>query len=464
MRAVPDAQARSHRPSTVPLALGWAVVAWIAFAGTLDAFFAQDDFWLLQAVQQPLPHRGMYAGTLPDYVRPLTTFWFPWVNVQLFGLQAYEHHLMLLLVHAAATAALFVALHRWTGSLLGASFGVAVYALSEVHLVTLGWFAGAGDPLCALGMFVALWAIAAGRTAAAIAGLVFALLAKEHAAVLPCAFAATLLTERFFGRRADAADRRLLRAFVATGVLYVVFWFSVASRSDAAATAIGFDPLRAALVLRHSLLVVLPGIDYGDPISSAWVLAPPALAAATLRLGGRGVLRDVAFGFWLWLGAAALFALTTRPAFLENYYAHFSVVGLAVLLARFVAEVARRWDGGRPARYAQWAVLLAYAIWSTVARIGDVARAETPSLRAATYSQAFAKALDKGMRSSSAEHVHVLFATDDVWWATGKGALVPVLHPGTSVTFAGHDPAAPQAPATQLVLRQTGERTFEVVR
>ncbi len=203
--------AQSDRRATALLAIGWAALTAFAFAGTLDAFFAQDDFWLLQAAQQPLPHRGMFAGTLPDYVRPLTTFWFPWCNVRLFGLDPLGHHLTLLLVHAAATGMLFLALRRWTGSLLGACLGAAIYALSEVHLVTLGWLAGAGDPLCALGMSVALWAIAAERPWTAVAGVVFALLSKEHAAVLPVAFAATAGTMRCIVARPRPGDRRWRR-------------------------------------------------------------------------------------------------------------------------------------------------------------------------------------------------------------------------------------------------------------
>ncbi|MCK5943001.1 MAG: hypothetical protein KAI24_13570 [Planctomycetes bacterium] len=463
---MPDAPPTASRRTVALCALGWGLLAAGAFAGTLHTAFVQDDFWLLEALGRPMPNRAMLAGTLPDYVRPLPTWWLPWCNAQLWGLDARGHHLSLLLLHGAVTATWFVALWRWTGSLLGASFGAALYGLCEVHLVTLGWIAGAGDPLCSLGLAAAMVALARpdARAWPAMLAWLFALLAKEHAIVLAAAFAGTWLVQRCAREPAPLGGRRHLLAFAITGASYAVYWLLIAQRApDGAGGTFGFDPLRAALVLRHSVLVVHPTIDHGEAIADLWVLAPPLIGAITLALGGRAALRDVTFALLLWGCAAALFAFTTRPTFLEQYYANFSVVGLALLAARLVACVQAR-TRGRAAHVVTAVLLALYASTETVARIGDVDDADTPSLRAARISAAFAATLAEGLRARPARHVVVLDATADAWWATGKGAQVDVLHPGTTVHFVGHDAGSPPPADDALVLRQTGERAFAVVR
>jgi hypothetical protein len=449
-----------RRLPILALATGWGLVAALAFSGTCDAAFTQDDFWLLQALEQPFPDRAMFAGSLPDYVRPLPTWWFPWTNVQLFGLDARGHHLSMLVLHAAATATWFVALCRWTRSLLGASLGVAVYGLCEVHLVPLGWIAGVGDPLCALGTGAVMVALADRRERIwpLVVGFGFALLCKEHAVVFAAAFVGTLLVQRVAGDATGRADRRRLLAFAATGAVHAVYWLATVQGSETGAT-LGLDPLRMGLVLRHSVLVVHPTIDHGDAISNLWVLAPPVLAAGTLWLGGRPALRAVSFAMLLWIAAAALFAFTRRPAFLEEYYAHFSVLGLALLAASLVAAVQRRWRSAWTDRCIALLVA-AHALHALLARTGDVADADTPSLRSARISAAFGQALAEGLASDPARHVLVLDATEATWWATGKGAQVPVCHPGVSATFAGFGQDQHDGASAALTLRQTGPHTF----
>jgi len=452
---------RSHRRAVVgTCAALWGLAAALAFAGTIEAAFTQDDFWLLQAQQQPLPNRAMFAGSLPDYVRPLPTWWFPWANVQAFGLDARWHHLSMLALHGVATATWFVALFRWTRSLLGASLGVAMYGLCEVHLVPLGWIAGVGDPLCALGVGAMMLAFEDRRQRIwpLVCAFLFALLSKEHAVVFASTFFCMLAVQRFAGCAPRRGDLRQAIALAATGLAYAVYWLATV-QSGTNGSTFGFDPLRTGLVLRHSLLVVHPTIDHGDVISNLWVLAPPALAAATLCLGGRSSVRTTSYALLLWLTAASLFAFTKRPAFLEEYYAHFSVLGLALLVAQLVASAQQRWRSQR-VHVALAALIAAYAAHAFLARAKDVADADTPSLRAARISGAFGDALREALRQSPARHVLVLDATGQTWWATGKGAQVPTMHPGTTVTFAGYTPPTNAPTTPTLTLRQTGPHTF----
>jgi len=104
----------------------WIMLAFLAFRETLDVFFVQDDFWFLEAVNQPLPNRMMLTGVLPDYLRPLPTFWFMLANRGLWGLNSIGFHLVLIGFFSATLYLVYSLTRSLTGSCLTASAGAVV--------------------------------------------------------------------------------------------------------------------------------------------------------------------------------------------------------------------------------------------------------------------------------------------------------------------------------------------------
>ncbi len=80
-------------------------------------------------------------------------FWHPltWLShmldVQLFGLEPWGHHLMNLLLHIANTLLLFLVFHRMTKSLWQSAFVGALFALHPLHVESVAWVAERKDVL-----------------------------------------------------------------------------------------------------------------------------------------------------------------------------------------------------------------------------------------------------------------------------------------------------------------------------
>jgi tetratricopeptide (TPR) repeat protein len=90
--------------------------------------------------------------------------WFPvtrlshLVDVQLFGLDAGWHHLVNVLVHAAATLLLFAFLYRATSARWPSAMVALLFALHPLHVESVAWIAERKDTLAALFWFLTLWA------------------------------------------------------------------------------------------------------------------------------------------------------------------------------------------------------------------------------------------------------------------------------------------------------------------
>lgn len=470
----------ARRPTAVAIArvallpaLLLLAVAW-TFVGTLDASFTQDDWWFLEAIQRPRPDRAMLGGALlPDFVRPLSTYWWPLANEVLFGLRPWGFHLTQLLVLLATVHALYRALLATTGRALPAALGTSLYAFCQVHPFTLGWISGSIDGLAACGYAHALWALAArrnGATARWPAWLVFAaaLLAKEHAIVLPAAaFLASRL--RPIGPQAHEPhpddvprDRRLWVGFAVVTVAYVGFW--LAMTQGAAPTTdgtFGFRSSRLFVVLRDSVALANPWANPEDA-RRAWALLPLLLAGLVALQRRRLAVPQLEFALALWLLPALVFVFTRRPAVLQPHYAHFSMFGLAWLVAMLAASVRRR----------SGAVLVAVlGIVHTGASLHLartlVAEASTPTLRMARRCAVVQPQLERLLAEPVWREVWLLGVDADLWWAMGKGAQLRVLFPHVAATFDGHEvqlPADAVSTPQRLVLRAAAGDTFAIVR
>lgn len=451
------------------------------FVGTLDVAFTQDDFWLLNTARAPWPNGCMLRGSLPDYVRPLSTYWWQAANVAVWGLEPRGHHAALLALLAATVHALFRALHTTTGSLLAAALGTLVYGLCQVHAFTLGWIAGAIEGLAACGFAHALWALARHREGLGSAwpawlAVLLAMLAKEPAVIVPVAafVAATIRPGRDVARVDDVTrGRRLWLGFAVVTAAYLALWFWLMRGTLTAPGAPGtFGPslVRPAVVLRDAVVLANPWTPHDEPAVNAWVALPFALVALTLWQRRTWRVPQVWFAALLCVLPAAIFGLTRRPEFLQRYYGHFSVFGLALLVALAACRLlANRTGAARVWRVLVLLGLCAVHAW-TAAGLGRtlVAERRSPPLSEGVRSGAAWRSLQPLLQGNPAREVWLLDVDDNLWWALGKGWQLRVFFPHVEPHFDGHaGERLPPGAATderRLVLRRSPDDTFTVVR
>jgi Flp pilus assembly protein TadD len=91
-------------------------------------------------------------------------FWHPltWASIladaQLYGLRAWGYHLTSVLLHAASTVALFLALQRMTQATWRSAFVAALFGLHPLHVESVAWVSERKDVLSAFFFLLALWA------------------------------------------------------------------------------------------------------------------------------------------------------------------------------------------------------------------------------------------------------------------------------------------------------------------
>src|SRR5262245_58852078 len=82
------------------------------------------------------------------------------LDVSLYGLAPWGHHLTSLLLHLANTLLLFVALRRLTGAPWRSLAVATLFALHPLHVESVAWIAERKDVLSTAFWFAALWAYA----------------------------------------------------------------------------------------------------------------------------------------------------------------------------------------------------------------------------------------------------------------------------------------------------------------
>src|SRR6266852_1902720 len=93
-----------------------------------------SDVWSFQ--------RGTLTADIPPpYYRPLFTTYLT-LNYKLFGLWEPGWHLMNLLVHVAATVAVYFLLKRLSGNRLVAALASLIFGLHTAHVESVSWISG----------------------------------------------------------------------------------------------------------------------------------------------------------------------------------------------------------------------------------------------------------------------------------------------------------------------------------
>lgn len=276
------------------------------YSEVIGSYFLADDFNVLNIVAQAETFRdGTAVDTGWEYFRPLTALSF-WFNYLWFGAEtATSFHVFALVVHWLN--AMLVARLAWRlcPQWIAAGFAGAACAVLPVHPECITWISARADVLCATGtlMMVIGWLDYLRNQRGAVAlvetlcGLVFALLTKDSAMILPVILVAMVPIYR--GR----SGKQLVLVFAGVVVLFAAY---LVLRVSALGAFIGSQSANDA----HHLTINL---------SNALTFSIDALRAMLLP-GPLGIRTGLCLILVLYMGlrhqALARFVRTAWPLFL----------------------------------------------------------------------------------------------------------------------------------------------------
>jgi hypothetical protein len=292
-------------------ALFAALVAVVCFAPAVTYGFVYDDHWTVEnnaalsgsfapLMRALLAGRGAAAG-VPDATRPAMVASL-WLDRHLFGADPAGYHLHSLLLYAACSALVALAVFGITRRIVAATVGGVFFALSPVHAEVVAGVNYREDLISTIAVvgFVT-WLFAARRAppklehallAAALLGV--GLLGKESAvAAVPVVLAALLVRSR---PRSYSEERRV--AWTAAGAVLVGWgawrgWLRAAGRDDVPLALVHRGGTERVLrTARYLVRVTLDSLfpfrwapDYApEPEPSAWWVAALAAIAVTVYL------------------------------------------------------------------------------------------------------------------------------------------------------------------------------------
>jgi tetratricopeptide (TPR) repeat protein len=307
-----------------------------------------------------------------------TSNWHPltWLShmldVQLYGVEPWGHHLTSLLLHLVNTVLLFVALRRLSGAAWRSLAVTALFALHPLHVESVAWVAERKDVLSTSFWFAAVWAYARfleRRTPAryAVVALFFGLglLAKPMLVTLPL----TLLIVDYWplrrgGRGGWAAVQPLvvekLPLFAMSLASSIMTWLAQRTYGAVVDTPLGVRIATAALgywaYLEKMLWPVHLAAFYPydlQPSLAESAAKAAALVLLTIAMAWLGRRRAYLRAGWLW------YLVTLLPVIglvrvgqqsMADRYTYVPLVGVFMMIVWGAADLVARVRATRVAR------------------------------------------------------------------------------------------------------------------
>ncbi len=311
------------------------------------------------------------------YWHPLT--WMShMLDVELFGLQAWGHHLTSTLFHAANALLVFVVLRKMTGAVWRSWFIAALFGLHPLHVESVAWVAERKDVLSTFFWLLAVWSYvhwtqqkAAQRPRAqvfyALSLLSFAagLMSKPMVVTLPCLL---LLLDYWplnrWGRKAGGAGAAPLGQLLLEKIPFLILSVAdsivtVGAQADLGTLqTVAHYPLTTrvlnALVSYYGYLekcfypvklAVFYPYPIGQPVGPVLV-AVVVLAGLSIVAAAGYRKRPYLLAGWLWyLGTLVpvIGLVQVGGQAMADRYSYVPLVGIFIILAWGAEEVTRGW-------------------------------------------------------------------------------------------------------------------------
>ncbi|MBI5211219.1 MAG: tetratricopeptide repeat protein [Elusimicrobia bacterium] len=289
------------------------------------------------------------------------------LDVQLFGLAPWGHHLTSLLIHAANALLLFSLLGRLSKDAWRGAFVAAVFAVHPLQVESVAWVAERKNLLSTLFCLLTLRAYAAhaqrpsaGRYAAVLAWFAAALMAKASAVTLPCLM---LVLDYWPLERWRRGWKPLLREkaplfamAAAAGAVTLLFSRLSPLAALPLSSRVAHALVSCSAYLRQALWPADLAVYYPHPgrspgpvptLAAAAVLGGLSLAVVRARRGHPALLAG-----WLWFLAALapfLGVIKVGHQAMADHYAYVPLIGLAVMAAWVPAPSGRLRPGAAAA-------------------------------------------------------------------------------------------------------------------
>ncbi len=307
--------------------------------------------------------------------------WHPltWVShmldIQLFGMDAGAHHVTNVLLHLGSTLLLFGVLLRMTGAVWRSAFVAGLFGVHPVHVESVAWVAERKDVLSALFWMLTLWAYVGyarqrrlGRYLLVVALFALGLMAKPMVVTLP--FALLLLDFWPLRRLSSLGGEQSTRALIIEKI--PLFALSVASsvitflvQREGGTVAAG-EHLSLATRVENAVTAYVSYLGKAlwpshlaayYPYPRAFSLAAVAASALLLVAVSAGVVRFarrypyLPVGWFWFLGTLVptigLVQVGTQA--MADRYTYLPLIGIFIIIAWGVADLASRWPVRRSA-------------------------------------------------------------------------------------------------------------------
>lgn len=379
------------------------ILALLLAIGTLAVYWPARQFEFINYDDQdyvygnPMVMRGLTAeGVRWAFTTRFAANWHPltWLShmldCELYGARPGAHHMMNVLLHTLATAALFFALLRLTRLPGRSAIVAALFALHPLHVESVAWVAERKDVLSGLFWMLALWAYAwyverpgIVRYLLVLAAFVLGLLAKPMLVTLP--FVLLLLDYwplRRLNWRWNVTEKLPLFTFtIASSVITFLVqrnWGAM----DAFKEPISFPARMAnALVAYVSYLgkTFLPedlSVLYPHPLQwPIWIVTGAALLLIfiTVVVVIFGKARPYLITGWLWfLGTLVpvIGLVQVGEQYMADRYTYIPLVGIFIALVWFAGDALARSPRPRLASAVAVAIVLMICVVGTRRQLG----------------------------------------------------------------------------------------------
>jgi tetratricopeptide (TPR) repeat protein len=301
------------------------------------------------------------------------------LDVQLWGVSVPAHHFTNVFYHALSSILLFLLLARMTGERWKSAFVAGIFAVHPLHVESVAWAAERKDVLCALFFIITLWWYVEyvkrprwWRYAAAVVCFALALLSKPMAVTLPFVL---LLLDYWPLKRLEIPDqgsgkakkssktkRPLVRLLIEKIPFFVLSALScgvtfIAQRLGGAVvatehfslsarignTAVSYLKYIGAAIVPSRLAFFYPHEQWPGWLIGASLVVVALVTAVTLMQRKRRPYLAIGWFWFLGMLVPVIGIVQVGMQSRADRYMYLPIVGLSIMVAWGLAELAERW-------------------------------------------------------------------------------------------------------------------------
>src|SRR5579885_375466 len=117
------------------------IISLLIWSPLFSLYWAQDDFWIISNARNFTIHK-LVAGTNEGFLRPVSTFWYPFALQSIFGENPFVYHLINGLISASTAVVVYFIAYQLTKNKHLSLIAGIVYGTHLAHMFEQSWFSG----------------------------------------------------------------------------------------------------------------------------------------------------------------------------------------------------------------------------------------------------------------------------------------------------------------------------------